>query len=126
MCVSNFYNILVIIDAGNFSRVADCTAKSIQHVNSGSGEEIKEELLQRAESCVSAFSSTDSIGSSLGSKESRKSSSQLARNDANGHSFVTEGELPKKKNNRSLRPSHSLHRNSFVLRSFRTQIRFTS
>lgn len=97
-----------MMDAGNFSRVADCTARatqSIQHANPGSGsggEEIKEELLQRAESSVSDFSRTDSVGSSLGSKDfgdsKRKSSSQLARNDANGHSDPS----PKKKDNRSL------------------------
>jgi hypothetical protein len=94
VCVSVF-----CVRAGDFAQVADCTARSIgafsqsegvHHVTSGSGsggEDIKEEL-RRAESSVGEFSRTDSIASSLESKDSgdsRRKISQGRRNDANGH-----------------------------------------
>lgn len=114
---------------GNFSQVADCTARAAQsiaslsppeglHVASGlasGGEEIKEEL-QRVESSVGDFSRTNSIGSSLESKDSgdsRRKSPQVRsedRSDVDGngdvwvtpkHMFVSEGESPKKLDNRA-------------------------
>uniref|UniRef100_A0A7I4E6X7 Uncharacterized protein n=1 Tax=Physcomitrium patens TaxID=3218 RepID=A0A7I4E6X7_PHYPA len=114
---------------GNFSQVADCTARAAQsiaslsppeglHVASGlasGGEEIKEEL-QRVESSVGDFSRTNSIGSSLESKDSgdsRRKSPQVRsedRSDVDGngdvwvtpkHIFVSEGESPKKLDNRA-------------------------
>lgn len=124
-----FEFIISIVRAGNFSQVADCTARAAQsiaslsppeglHVASGlasGGEEIKEEL-QRVESSVGDFSRTNSIGSSLESKDSgdsRRKSPQVRsedRSDVDGngdvwvtpkHMFVSEGESPKKLDNRS-------------------------
>lgn len=116
--------------AGDFAQVADCTARAarsiaafspseglpVTSVSGSGGEEIKEEL-RRAESSVGEFSRTDSIASSLESKDSGDSRRKISqgrshedRNDANGHGdlwvtpknmFGTDGESPKKQDKRS-------------------------
>ena len=111
--------------AGDFAQVADCTARAARtfspseglHVTSGSGsggEEIKEEL-RRDGSSVGGFSRTDSIASSLESKDSGDSTKKLSQGrnheDQNGRGnlWVTpknmlgpEGESPKKSYKRSV------------------------